>query len=170
MFNALAFNCDYKDAIGRKWKIFCRYSEYCSQVRPMKPLTGAPQARENKFHIFLSTFSDLFTTNSFTFNCLLQFLSYNLSIFLSDNTLLISFQSHFLLFWWRRKDLRRTQRLQANIGWELARKMYEQFIQMFPNIHLNVDLFQNLWMRVGKRSVIWSDKCVLLIHILIIII
>ena len=51
MFNALAFNCDYKDAIGEcffGYNIFLIFLIFLLQVRLMRPLIGARPALENK--------------------------------------------------------------------------------------------------------------------------
>ena len=49
MFNALAFNCDYKDAIGEmngQKKVVLNF--FFVQGRPMRPLTGARLAPADK--------------------------------------------------------------------------------------------------------------------------
>ena len=53
MFNALAFNCDYKDAIGEcffGYNIFLIFFNvfFLLQVRLMRPLIGARPALANK--------------------------------------------------------------------------------------------------------------------------
>ena len=59
MFNALAFNCDYKDAIGEikgQKKSFLIFI-FLVQGRLMRPLTGARLAPEDK--LLLSNFPQL---------------------------------------------------------------------------------------------------------------